>query len=222
VNSHLNSWDPRVGFAWDVAGDGKTAIRAGAGMGHDYIAQQLHLNTSSVAPFRLTVNLPPGASLDDPWAGYPGGNPFPFTYNQANPQFPVYSSFLPLPADLEPTRQLSWNVGIQQQITPRLFASATYLGTKIDNQIQAEEQNPALNLGFGPCTLYDATINGPRSYPVCTNAGNVNTRVTSTSAARSTWPIRESPSAISRSTRMWGIRTTTGCSSTLGSTSDAT
>ena len=38
------------------------------------------------------------------------------------------------------------------------FASAAYLGSKIVHQIQAEEQNPALNLGFGPCTLYDATI----------------------------------------------------------------
>ena len=37
VKAHFNEWDPRVGFAWDVTGDGRTAVRAGVGMGHDYI-----------------------------------------------------------------------------------------------------------------------------------------------------------------------------------------
>ena len=176
VKAHFNEWDPRVGVAWDVNGDGSTAVRAGAGIGHDYMHHQLHLNTSSVSPFRLTVNLPPGASLDNPWTTYPGGNPFPYRYDANNPAFPAYSSFLPLPADLKPTTQYSWNAGVQHQITPQWFASATYLGTKIVNQMLGEEQNPSLNLGFGPCTLYDATIGGDRFYPVCTVAANRDQR----------------------------------------------
>jgi Carboxypeptidase regulatory-like domain len=172
VKAHFNEWDPRVGFAWDVAGDGRTAVRAGVGMGHDYIHHQVHLNTSSVSPFRLTVNLPPGVALDNPWAIYPGGNQFPYTYDPNNPAFPVYSSFLPLPADLKPTTQYSWDITLQRQITSRWFATASYLGSKIVNQLIAEEQNPALNLGFGPCTLYDATIRADRFYPVCTTAAN--------------------------------------------------
>src|SRR6185503_10696963 len=52
VKSHYREFDPRVGFAWDVTGDGRTAVRAGAGLGHDYVHQYVHLNTSSVAPFR--------------------------------------------------------------------------------------------------------------------------------------------------------------------------
>jgi hypothetical protein len=145
-------------------------------MGHDYISQQLHLNTSSVSPFRLTVNLPPGSSLDNPWATYPGGNPFPYRYDPNNPAFPTYSSFLPLPSDLKPTTQYSWDASVQRQITRRWFASAAYLGSKIVHQIQAEEQNPALNLGFGPCSLYDATIGAERFYPVCTVATNRDQR----------------------------------------------
>lgn len=176
VKSHYKEFDPRVGFAWDVNGDGRTAVRAGAGMGHDYIHHYVHLNTSSVAPFRLTVNLPPGASLDNPWAGYPGGNAFPYVFNPDNPSFPVYSSFLPLPSDLKPTTQYSWDAGIQRQLTRRWFASATYLGTKIVNMLNAEEMNPALNLGFGPCRLYDATIGAERDYPVCTTAANRDQR----------------------------------------------
>jgi hypothetical protein len=176
VKSHYKGFDPRVGFAWDVSGDGRTAVRAGAGLGHDYIHQYVHLNTSSVAPFRLTVNLPPGASLDNPWASYPGGNAFPYVFDQANPSFPVYSSFLPLPSDLKPTAQYSWDAGIQRQLTRRWFASATYLGSKVLHQLNAEEMNPALNLGFGPCRLYDATIGAERDYPVCTTAANRDQR----------------------------------------------
>ena len=176
VKSHYKGFDPRVGFAWDVNGDGRTAVRAGAGLGHDYIHQYVHLNTSSVAPFRLTVNLPPGSSLDNPWATYPGGNAFPYTFNPSDPSFPAYSSFLPLPSDLAPTTQYSWDAGVQRQLTRRWFASATYLGTKITHQLNAEEMNPALNLGFAPCRLFDATIGAERDYPVCTTAANRDQR----------------------------------------------
>jgi hypothetical protein len=172
VKPHYNEWDPRVGFAWDVRGDGRTAVRASAGMAHDYIFHDIHLNTSSASPFRLTVTLPPGVSLDNPWANYPGGDPFPYTYDSTNPQFPAYSSFLPLAPDLKPTTQYSWSATLQQQVTPRWFASATYLGNRIVNQLVAEEQNPALNLGFGPCALYDAHRGAFVNYPVCTVPGN--------------------------------------------------
>ena len=49
MKPHFNQWDPRVGFAWDVTGDGRTAVRAGAGISHDYI------NTPSPTPRRITV-----------------------------------------------------------------------------------------------------------------------------------------------------------------------
>ena len=175
VNAHMNSWDPRVGLAWDPGGDGLSSVRGGISLGHDYIAHQTHLNTSSSSPFRLNVQTA-SISFDNPWATYPGGSPFPYVYNPANPQFPAYASFLPIPADLKPTTELSWNAGYQRQVSKQLFASATYIGTKINHLLTAEEQNPALNLGFGPCTLYDATIGANRDYPVCTAANNLNQR----------------------------------------------
>ena len=178
VQSHLNGWDPRVGFAWDVTGDGRTALRGGAGVSHEYLSHATYLNNSNVSPNGLIISLGAGTSLDNPWAGYPGGNPFPYTFNPNNraAAFPAYTSFLPFPPDLTPTRQYSWNIAIQREITSRWSAAATYIGNRLVNTQVAIEQNPALNLGFGPCTLYDATSGGPRAYPVCTVAANVNQR----------------------------------------------
>src|SRR5215510_16414336 len=72
-----NQWgnlEPRIGIAWDPAGDGKTAVRLGGGIAHDFIRMDLHENTSSVAPFRLTVITPAGPTfLDNP---FPAGSPF--------------------------------------------------------------------------------------------------------------------------------------------------
>ena len=72
----------------------------GAGIAHDFIRQDLHLNTSSVSPFRLTV-IRNAVSMDDPWAGYAGGNPFPYNYNRSNPNFSPFGSYLPVPEDMK-------------------------------------------------------------------------------------------------------------------------
>ena len=55
MNNGLNHFEPRLGIAWDPFGDGKTAIRAGAGLAYDFIREDIHENTSSVLPFRATI-----------------------------------------------------------------------------------------------------------------------------------------------------------------------
>ena len=93
-------------------------------------------------------------------------------FDPKNPQFPTFSSFLPLPPDLKPTTQYSWNAGFQRQVSQRVFASATYVGTKIDHIVGAEEQNPALYIA-GNCVAgqYGLTAAGP-----CSTAANINFR----------------------------------------------
>ena len=166
--------EPRLGLAWDPFGDGKTAIRAGAGIAYDFIREDLYENTSSVLPFRTTVLGSFPVSLDNPYANIPGGNPFPYNFNSKNPVFPnfPYQSFLPIPANLKTTAEYSWNFGIQRQVTKSFFLSATYVGTELAHLLTAVDLNPP-QLIPGNCVAgqYGLTKPGP-----CSTTANENQR----------------------------------------------
>jgi hypothetical protein len=172
LDTKWGTFDPRVGLAWDPVGDGKTAIRIGAGMAHDFVGQNMHVNTSSVQPFNITV-VQSGINLDNPYAAFPGGDPFPYVYNKNAPQpFSRYGSYLPIPPDLKTQRQYSWNVGIQRQVTPDLFVSGSYIGTHIIHLWALKELNPAQFIP-GNCVAgqYGLTAPGP-----CSTLANENFR----------------------------------------------
>ena len=172
INTRWKNFDPRVGIAWDPTGDGKTVLRAGAGIGHDFMTQNMMINNESAAPFRLTV-ISSGVSLDNPYANYPGGKtPFPFNYNKSSPVFPAYGTYLPVPPNLNTTVQYSWNVGLQRQITQSWFASATYLGNHIAHLWNAVELNPGTFVP-GNCVVGQLGLTAPG---LCTQASNLNQR----------------------------------------------
>jgi Carboxypeptidase regulatory-like domain/TonB dependent receptor len=164
-------FNPRVGLAWDPSGGGKTAIRLGGGISHDVVPLDLDLNDESVSPFRLTV-VSSGVNLSNPWANYPGGDPFPYNYNRSNPFFAPYGSYLPIPENMKAHVEYSWNLGVQRQVTPAWFVSATYLGNHIIHIWDAVELNPAEYIP-GNCAAgqYGLTAPGP-----CTNSSNINQR----------------------------------------------
>ncbi len=179
MNSQWGHVEPRLGIAWDPTGSGKTAIRMGAGLAYDFIRMDIHENTSSVAPFRITVVQsfagPGSLPLDNPYANYPGGNPYPYNYNPSSSTFPAlpYQGFLPIDPNLKTSAQYSWNFGIQRQFTRSLFASATYVGTEIAHIWTGVDLNPAIWLPgkpiianptsaaqFGQCAALQANCGG--------------------------------------------------------------
>ena len=176
INRRLGNFEPRFGFAWDPSGNGKMAIRGGAGWAYDFIRGDLHQNTSSVAPFRLNVqNGFHQGSLDNPWSATPGGNPFPYNFDRNNPVFPtspLYQGYYPIPQNIRPTQQYSWNLGIQRQVTPSLFASITYLGTHLIHTWTAVDLNPAQYIP-GSCVAGQYGLTAPG---LCTQASNINQR----------------------------------------------
>jgi hypothetical protein len=172
IMSRPGNIDPRLGIAWDPKGDGKTAIRVGVGLAHDFASQNLLTNNEATPPFRALIVVPSTVSLDNPWANYPGGNPYPFTFSKTNPVFPAYSGYLPVPSNWKTSLQQSWNVVFQRQITNNWFASATYLGSHILHVVSAVEINPAEYIA-GTCAAgqYGLAAAGP-----CSQSSNINQR----------------------------------------------
>ena len=149
-------------------------IRAGGGIGHDFMTPNMMINNESANPFRLTV-ISSGVTLDNPYATYPGGkSPFPYNYDPAHPVFAPFGTYLPVPPNLNTTAQYSWNFGLQRQFTPSWFASATYLGTHIVHLWNAVELNPGtLVPGVTPSA---ANLNARRALNVAvpgTQLGNL-------------------------------------------------
>ncbi|MBV8903749.1 MAG: TonB-dependent receptor, partial [Acidobacteriia bacterium] len=170
MNTQWGHVEPRLGIAWDPTGAGKTAIRAGAGIAYDFIRMDIHQNTSSVAPFRITVVQsfagPGSLPLDNPYLNYPGGNPYPYYYDPKNPIFPAlpYQGFLPIDPNLKTSAQYSWNFGIQRQLTPGLFVSGTYVGTEIAHVWTNVDLNPAIWLPGEPVIASPST---PAQFAQC-------------------------------------------------------
>jgi hypothetical protein len=146
MDSHVANFEPRLGLAWDPTGSGRMSIRVGAGIAYDFVNQQFYHNEDNVAPFSgdTTVNGP--IPLDNPWSTTPGGNPFPYPSTPPNGRYTVGAVYLPVPPDLKTTKLYSWNLAVQRQITPRWFASVSYLGSHTVHLWDNIELNPPLLL----------------------------------------------------------------------------
>lgn len=138
-----NHLSPRIGFALDPFGNGKTAVRAGAGLFWGSISGNEWNTTSNFEPFAIRINPFPNisktgnkATLSHPYQGYPGGNPFPYTG-----QFVSGATiFGPAPNFQWPyTYQL--NASVQQQLTTGLTVQFAYVGSLSHNEPFATDLN---------------------------------------------------------------------------------
>jgi hypothetical protein len=172
VYHKLWQFTPRVGFAWDVRGDGRMSVRSSYSMAHDMLSGGFYNNfISSPWAASVTVASPPGG-FDNPWQGYPGGNPFPPKPVNANSEFPPFSNYFVVPYDSPQTTRHSWNLSLQRQIATDWLVSASYMGSHSDHLWGAQELNPAIYIP-GTCQAgqYGLTAAGP-----CSTTGNANAR----------------------------------------------
>ena len=90
VSPALYHFSPRVGFAWDPFGDGKTSFRAGAGVFYGAISGNEWNQPGNAQPFAIRQTFNSIASFSNVYgnpASFPTGDPFPYIYNPKNPRF---------------------------------------------------------------------------------------------------------------------------------------
>ena len=122
LNADKNNLAPRFGFAYDVFGNGKTAIRGAYGIFYDT------LNADSIAqqnaPYSGTISFSNG-QLTNPLVGQTA--PPVFT-DPANYKFvlPISSYFVDL-SNRSPYFQ-SWNFAVEQQVSKDVVVQMAYVG----------------------------------------------------------------------------------------------
>jgi len=143
--SKLSQFAPRVGIVWDPRGDNVQTIRAAGGIYYDSPRLWQYGRHPLNAPFGNTVEVTNPASFADPWAAYPGGNPFPTPLPPpSNIRFPLAGTYVTMPFDLNPMEVRQWNVSYQRQFASSWMASVTYLGNRTSNTWIGRELNPAV------------------------------------------------------------------------------
>ncbi len=186
-------WEPRLGVAWQPKSLPHTVVHAGFGMFTGPLQYSYYNHSADIAPFSPTFNLyggncsggcTPGAdaaitgqlSFDNPWstfAGTGGVSPFPpFTSVSYKP--PTNSSFATPVSLLQSFSRnfklgitQSWNLSVEQQLSPSMVARLAYVGSESYHQTDAIDENAA-TADIRPYSNYaqilEAVSNGTASY----------------------------------------------------------
>jgi len=114
----LNLLAPRVGFAYDVTGDGKTSLRAGAGVFYERLRQNnFNFGAGGVFPTAGTSTVGPGLVTDI--------RTVTNTSVPSNVAPPGYNVF---PADNSMPHIYSWNLGLQRELSSGFTLDLSYTG----------------------------------------------------------------------------------------------
>jgi Carboxypeptidase regulatory-like domain len=129
VKTDINNIAPRLGIAWDPRGDGRMAVRAGAGIFYGSITGNEWNTTADNQPFTVRQSFPTVFTLSDPYRNLPGGvAPFPFTYDPANPRFTLPAQVFGPSLDFVWPYTYQMNLTVEKELFRSFSASASYVG----------------------------------------------------------------------------------------------
>ena len=141
-NASLKNFSPRIGFGYDVFGNGKTAVRGGFGMYYDVGSIGTALAQSTFAN---------------------GGNSSYWVGNPIYPYNPTFTAPFPTVGAVDPRnlvlhtvdynskqpKILQYNLTVQQQLPGKMALQVGYVGSRGTNLFRIAEENPFKTI---PCT----------------------------------------------------------------------
>jgi hypothetical protein len=147
VEAHPNTTSARVGFAWDITGDGRTSLRGGGGSFYDQRRDGESGNGGVNAPpwsLRLAVANPPGP-FSNP---YLGRTDFDLitdsTIGTTRAVFPQPVLIETYAAEYKVPITYNFNLTFEREVVTGLMARAAYVGSRNRNGRHTLEMNPAV------------------------------------------------------------------------------
>lgn len=153
TEDNKKNFSPRVGFAYDLFGNGKTSIRGGYGIYYVRISNQTLLQLLTAAPFfQQSSIVNPGTKLSKPYPDLPVPSDFPIfpnlpamTLNAAGN--PVFSAGLlglnPIQRNLRTPYAEHYNFSLSRQLPKQWTLELGYLGSQGVRLLQSLQVNQA-------------------------------------------------------------------------------
>ena len=165
ISTRLHHISPRVGIVWDPFGDGKTAIRAGAGVYYGSVSGNNWNQPNNALPFAIRQTFLDIASLTNVYgdpSSFPNGDPYPYIYSPSHPRFLPDANVETIGLGYQWPYTYQLNAAVQREIPGNTSVTVAYVGSlSHDIPFTTDPNYPAYAPG---ATDAQSNVEGRRPY----------------------------------------------------------